>query len=369
MSARACPACASDALAVVERMPAERIAAAWARQDAWAGHDAADVLARVRADLGTDAVAFLRCRRCGVERADPPRAWSAANYPPESYDVAWDHLRALDFLRAEKPLRLLEIGCADGKFLERAAALGHRATGIDFGRAAVQAARARGLDAHVADVRQVAEMAGAEPFGAVAMFQVIEHLEAPDAVFHDIGRVAAPGALLLIGCPADRRYTRRVRHAERIGRSDFWDYPPQHVLRWTPDALRIFLARHGWRLEAAEYEPFTVAGAAAHLAAIDGRAGGWYARPLRRRVVTAAWRARLAAAQLRGRMTGIRLLAIARREEWPHASQRSKRSFLLPFPLLPRSSSCRGRHGAPVDEARAGGLSGTVEGWKRGRGP
>lgn len=311
MSARACPACRSDALVRVERMPAGHIAAAWAREDAWAGHDAADVLARVRADLGVDAVAFHRCARCGLEAADPPRAWSAANYPPEAYGLAWDHLRALELLAAEKPQRLLEIGCADGKFLERAAALGHRATGIDFSRAAVEAARARGLDAHVADVREVRGVAGAEPFGCVAMFQVIEHLEAPDDVFAAIGAAAAPGALLLAGCPADRRYTRRVRHAQRIGRSDFWDYPPQHVLRWTPEALRIFLGRHGWRMEMCEYEPFHLVGAAAHLTAMDA---GVSARPVRRRIATAAWLARLSAARLRRPMTGIRLLVAARRE-------------------------------------------------------
>lgn len=310
----ACPACRSDAVVEAERMPVARIAAAWARQEAWDGYDAADVLARVRADVGADSVAFLRCTRCGLEVADPPRAWSAGNYPPEAYGLAWDHLRALETLRARAPSRLLEIGCADGKFLERAAALGHPATGIDFSRAAVDAARARGLDAHVADVRQVRGFAGPEPFGCVAMFQVIEHLEAPDEVFGAIADVAAPDALLLVGCPADRRYTRRVRHPDRIGRSDFWDYPPQHVLRWTPDALRIFLGRHGWRVQSTEYEPFTVVGAAAHLAAVAGRAGGWYARPLLRRAATAGFVTRLAAAQLRRQMTGIRLLAVARRE-------------------------------------------------------
>jgi 2-polyprenyl-3-methyl-5-hydroxy-6-metoxy-1,4-benzoquinol methylase len=314
VSAPSCPACASLALEAVETMPVERIAAAWARQDAWAGYDAADVLARVRADLGVDAVAFLRCARCGVEAADPPRSWSAANYPPEAYGLAWDHLRALELLSVDRPLRLLEIGCADGKFLERAAALGHRATGIDFSVAAVGAARARGLDAHVADVRQVAQVAGAEPFGAVAMFQVIEHLEAPDAVFQALGGIVAPGARLLVGCPADLRYTRRVHHADRIGRGDFWDYPPQHVLRWNPDALRIFLGRHGWRMEISEYEPFHPVGAAAHLVGVDGKFGGWYARPVRRRVATAAWLARLLAARVRHRMTGIRLLVTARRE-------------------------------------------------------
>jgi len=295
-------------------MAAERIAAAWARQDAWAGSDPAEVLARVRADLGADAVVFLACAQCGVEFAHPPRAWSAANYPPEAYGLAWDHLRALSLLLGEAPLRLLEIGCADGKFLERAAALGHRATGIDFSRAAVDAARSRGLDTHVADVREVRAFAGPEPFSCIALFQVIEHLEAPDEVFDAISAVAAPGARLLVGCPADRRYTRRVPHPERIGHSDFWDYPPQHVLRWTPDALRVFLGRHGWRVTSTEYEPFTAVGAAAHLTALAGRAGRWIDRPVRRRIATAAYLARLAAARIRGPMTGIRLLAVARRE-------------------------------------------------------
>jgi 2-polyprenyl-3-methyl-5-hydroxy-6-metoxy-1,4-benzoquinol methylase len=312
----ACPACRADAVPDAERMPVERIAAAWARQDAWEGYDAADVLARVRADVGADAVSFQACPRCGLEFADPPRAWSAANYPPESYGLAWDHLRALSILRAETvPLRLLEIGCADGKFLERAAALGHRTTGIDFSRAAVDAARARGLDAHVADVGEVRAFAGPEPFGCIALFQVIEHLEAPDDVFDAISAVAAPGARLLVGCPADRRYTRRVGHPDRIGRSDFWDYPPQHLLRWTPDALRLFLGRHGWRVQSTEYEPFTLVGAAAHLTGLAGRAGGWIGNPLRRRAATAAYLARLSAARLRGKMTGIRLLTLARRDE------------------------------------------------------
>lgn len=314
MSGRACPACRSGAVAETERMPVDRIAAAWARQDAFAGFDPAEVRVRVRADVGADAIAFLRCARCGLEFADPPRAWSAGNYPPEGYGLAWDHGRALGLLRTEAPLRLLEIGCAAGAFLERAAALGHRATGIDFSAAAVEAARARGLDAHVADVREVRAFAGPEPFGCIALFQVIEHLEAPDEVFDAISAVAAPDARLLVGCPADRRYTRRVRHAERLGGSDFWDYPPQHLLRWTPDALRIFLGRHGWKVQSAECEPFDAVGAAAHLTALAGRAGGWIDRPLRRRAATLAYRARLAAARLRGPLTGIRMFAVARRE-------------------------------------------------------
>jgi SAM-dependent methyltransferase len=310
---RTCPACLSSALEQVERVSVDRIAAAWARQDAWRGVDATEVAARVSADLRTDAVAFLRCRRCGLESADPPRAWSADHYPPEEYGICWDHLRALDLLRREPPGLLLEIGCADGKFLEQAAALGHHVTGIDFAEHRVAAARARGVPAQVADVRQVAAVARVDRFDYLVMFQVIEHLEQPDEVFEAIGAIAAPRSLLVAACPAASRYTRRVPHADRIGRSDFWDYPPMHLLRWSEEGLRIFLARHGWRLERAECEPFSLIAAAAHLTATNGLAGGWYASPVRRRLETLAWMVRLLAERVRGPMTGIRLLAVARR--------------------------------------------------------
>jgi SAM-dependent methyltransferase len=301
---------------VVESARVEEIAAAWARQPHVRGAgDGARLVAGARADLGVDEVRFLRCGACGVELADPMRAWSAGNYPAEEYGLAFDHLRALEILSRTPRSRLLEIGCAEGAFLERAAALGHHATGIDFTAPAVEAARRRGLDAHVGDVAALrAVTGGAETFGAVAMFQIIEHLTDPDAVFAEIASVAAPGALLLVGCPSDRRYTRRVPHPERIGRSDFWDWPPQHTLRWSESSLRAFLGRHGWRVDSAEYEPFSALGAAAHVAGLRGAAGGWAERPLRRRMETARALAEVAAARAAGPLSGVRLLVAARKE-------------------------------------------------------
>jgi SAM-dependent methyltransferase len=309
-----CPACGGEEMRPGAAVPAAEVAAGWARQEAFRGVEPALVAARVRATLGTGEARFLRCGACGVERAEPARAWSAEHYPPERYGIAWDHLRALERLRRESPRRLLEVGCAEGEFLVAAAALGHRGTGLDFSAAAVERARARGLDAHAADLAALASVTRGERFGAVALFQVIEHLEDPDGFFALLGGAAAPGALLLAGCPAPRRYTRRVRHPERLGDSDFWDWPPHHLLRWTPAGLRAFLARHGWRVEGVEEEPFSAVGAAAHLAAVAGSAGGWYERPLRRRAATVGYRAALLAARARGRMTGIRMLAAAVRE-------------------------------------------------------
>lgn len=159
------------------------------------------------------------------------------------------------------------------------------------------------------DVRDVA--GGDGPFDTVCLFQVIEPLEDPDAIAETIGALAAREARLLDACPSDRRSTRRFPHAERLGESGFWDWPPQHTLCWTPDALARVLARHGWRVERIEREPFDARAAAAHLGAIDGLAEGWYGRPLRRR-----WEIvrRLARTARPPRDTsGLRMPALARR--------------------------------------------------------
>jgi SAM-dependent methyltransferase len=311
VSAAACPACWGTAWVRGAPRSTAVVADAWARQDAFRAVAPGEVLRRVAADVGDEHLRFDRCTGCGVERAEPPRCWSAEHYPREAYGVAWDHLRALDRLRGEPPLRVLEIGCADGAFLELLRRAGHRAVGIDFSADAVALARSRGLDARLADAAGAAAFAGAERFTAIALFQVIEHLADPDGVFEAISAVAAPGALLFVGCPAPERYSRAVPHRDRVGDSDFWDWPPQHVLRWTPEGLSRFLDRHGWRVGRVIEEPFDAVGAAAHLAAIDGIAGGWYDRPARRRAATVVHRLRLGLARLRRRLTGTRMLAIA----------------------------------------------------------
>lgn len=309
-----CPACGGDRASEVERADVATLARAWARQPHLAGvRSEARLAEEIREDLGVERVRFLACASCGLEFADPMRAWSAGHYPDEEYGLAFDHLHALELLDGLPPLRLLEIGCAEGAFLARAAALGHRVTGLDFTVRAVEEAQARGLDARVGDVAALrAALEPGDRFQAVVMFQIIEHLCDPAAVFRDIASVVAPRALLIVGCPSDRRYTRRVSHPDRVGRSDFWDWPPQHTLRWGDRSLRSFLARQGWRVERVEHEPFSLVGAAAHLAGLRG-AGSWAHRPLWRRAETLRALAEVAAARLSGPLSGVRLLVAARR--------------------------------------------------------
>jgi len=200
----------------------------------------------------------------------PCHTWSALHYPHEPHGLGWDHQQALAELTSMPPARVLDVGCADGQFLALAASAGHTVTGVDFSPEDIEASRRQGFEAYVADLsKDNALVAGNRRFDVITLFQVIEHLEAPDLVFEQLGRLAAPGASLMIGCPSSRRYTRAFQHPEMVGASDFWDCPPQHSLRWTPAALDAFAARHGWSVRHVAFEPVAPIHAAAHLAGLS----------------------------------------------------------------------------------------------------
>jgi SAM-dependent methyltransferase len=300
-----CPACQARAV-LSETLRTDLLAKFWARTQAHGSATAEQIADFVRSDIGSEAVEIYRCPACGLEFMKPAHTWRAAHYPQEPHSLGWDHAETLRALGEMGPQTVLDVGCATGQFLDQLVEQGHQATGIDFSAEDVAEAQARGREAFVADLsRQNALAEAGRRFSVITMYQVIEHLEQPDLVFEGISQVAAPDALLFVGCPSSKRYTRGFRHPELVGTSDFWDSPPQHVFRWTPEALRKFTARHGWQVERTAFEPLQPYHAAAHLAGL----GAYSGRPWARRAATLGYYLRLKTSDL----TGIRLFAAARR--------------------------------------------------------
>jgi SAM-dependent methyltransferase len=290
---RACVACRSAATDVAESIARSTLVDAWQREDR--ANNAGD-LARRRAEalesLLPPTIRFHRCRRCGLEMADPPSVWPAAAYPrDQSYPARWEFRRALDDL-GSAPVDLLEIGCGPGAFLDAARARGHRAVGIDFNDAAVAEARARGLSAFCGGFDELARHLPAGCFDAFVCFHVIEHVPDPDELLSALRGWARPGARLFLSCPGPRRFTRLIA-AQQAGRSDFWDYPPQHVLRWTLPALLALLTRHGCRIDAAMEEPFAWVAAASQIGVAQSLHARHVDHPVRRRISIASAYGRL----------------------------------------------------------------------------
>jgi SAM-dependent methyltransferase len=313
MTIRVCVACRRGDLENGDTVLAADVIAAWRRE--WqaggvpAGREPVDALL---ASL-PDRIQFYQCRHCGLAMADPSTVWSAAAYPrDQSYPFRWEFRRSLDDFGAVA-LDVLEVGCGTGQFLAAAAQDGHRGVGIDFSDSAVSEARARGVLAFCGGFDELAgHVDAALRFDAIACFQMIEHVADPDVLLSALGRWARPSGRLFLSCPGPRRFTRLI-DSQQVGQSDFWDYPPHHVLRWTLPALGALLERHGWATLAAIEEPFSLIAAASHIGVARAIDAGFVRSPLRRRAgIAAAWVRLLATPS---RHAGMSLYVTAERRE------------------------------------------------------
>jgi 2-polyprenyl-3-methyl-5-hydroxy-6-metoxy-1,4-benzoquinol methylase len=309
-----CVACRHAGATLSETIGASDVIAAWRREDqangatAVLGHRSDEMLS-----ILPERIEFYRCSRCGLQMAQPSTVWPAASYPrDQSYPVRWEFQQCVDDL-GSKPLDVLEIGCGTGHFLTAAAARGHRAVGIDFTGPAVAAAQARGARAFCGGFDELGRHVGADArFDVVVCFHVIEHLADPDALLTALAAWTRPNARLFISCPGPRRFTRLIRE-QQAGASDFWDYPPQHVLRWTLPALRAVAARHGWSVATAMEEPFSWVAAASQIGIAQSTYRQHLHRPLRRRLnIALAWMRLL---MNRDRRAGVALYVSATRVE------------------------------------------------------
>jgi SAM-dependent methyltransferase len=311
-----CVACGGGPLVIRERITRSELAAAWRREDD-AVSDVESARQRYQALLATlpPELQFDACPACGLQMASPQVVWSASMYPrDQSYPVRWEFQRAVDDL-GPTPVDVLELGCGTGHFLALAAECGHRAVGLDFSEPAVAQARARGLAAFCGGLEDLEQHLGRDAkFDAVALFHLIEHVADPAALLRAVAPWLRPRARIFVSCPGPRRFTRLIRD-QQAGASDFWDYPPQHVARWTLAALRAVLAGSGWRVTSAIEEPFSWVAAASQIGVARAIHKRQLDRPLvRRACIAAAW-VRLALEPRR--RYGVSLYATAVREAHP----------------------------------------------------
>jgi aminotransferase len=99
----------------------------------------------------------------------------------------------------------LDVGCGDGKIGASVAELGFRVTGIDVNRAAVDLARARGIDAFVADACSL-EQLGTEEFDCVLIQLVISIIGTHSdrrALLKSTVQKLRPGGLLLLSASGE----------------------------------------------------------------------------------------------------------------------------------------------------------------------
>lgn len=147
--------------------------------------------------------------------------------------------------------RVLEIGCMHGDFVQQATAAGYCAEGLDLSSTAVREAERRSvgrirhgtLDERIAD-RSV---------DAVAAFNVIEHMDAPQRFLDHTRRVLRPGGVLVLETPAQESLYHHVMFARgrlwsRRARVEVGLYPGTHIYKFGRDAWGRILRDRGFEV-------------------------------------------------------------------------------------------------------------------------
>jgi SAM-dependent methyltransferase len=209
---------------------------------------------------------MVRCARCAHVYLSPRPdvADLGVIYPANYYAFAsggnplvarlrrrWEagKVRLYRNLIGDGPRRILDVGCADGRFLELLRAFGGTGwelVGIDIDPAAVAECRRRGFEAHVARVEDFDPPGPG--FDAVLMLQLIEHVEDPAAVCHRVARLLRPGGCFVVETPNLAGIDYRLFHRSWWGHYHF----PRHWNLFTTASLSRMLAGAGLRIERSE---------------------------------------------------------------------------------------------------------------------
>ena len=134
--------------------------------------------------------------------------------------------------------RMLDIGCANGRFMLRMQQLGWQVQGVEFNQTAVDICGRNNLDVFHGEL----EDAGLEEntFDLITARHVIEHVPNPDAFIADIARLLKPGGRMHLRTPSSEALGRRIF-------GEFWyaNDAPRHLFLFSKQNLNMLAARHG----------------------------------------------------------------------------------------------------------------------------
>lgn len=141
---------------------------------------------------------------------------------------------------------LLDYGCNDGALLCCAKDRGFRAHGFEIGLA-LERCRARGLP-----VTDRLESFAPGSFDVIVLNQVMEHVDARDALLDRLRTLIAPGGKIVVACPNARSLRARLAHpllVRHAGLEERYRAFPIHLAYFDPSTLAALVTRRGFTVE------------------------------------------------------------------------------------------------------------------------
>lgn len=147
-------------------------------------------------------------------------------------------------------LKLLDIGCGVGGFLDFASKLGIECYGFDASGAQIE--QAQKAFPNVRRAESVADycdqIGGPREFDLITMWDVFEHIRTPDALLEEVSEHMAPDGLFYVSVPSGALNKIKVLFATIRNRENVGLIPWEHVFYYTPKSLALRLTRAGFHL-------------------------------------------------------------------------------------------------------------------------
>ncbi|SEM50023.1 Ubiquinone/menaquinone biosynthesis C-methylase UbiE [Sphingomonas gellani] len=156
--------------------------------------------------------------------------WDPAAYSANAAFVPALGAPVLALLDPKAGERILDLGCGDGVLTERIVASGAEVLGVDASAEMIEAARGRGIDAHVADGQALGFDAA---FDAVFSNAALHWMLDPQAVAEGVFRALRPGGRF-VGEMGGAGNVRTLRHALRDTVVAMGHVPPADHPQWYP---------------------------------------------------------------------------------------------------------------------------------------
>ena len=157
----------------------------------------------------------------------------------------WEHEVVKNSLSPQD--KVLEIGSAQGAFVERLKDEGFQATGLELNTKAVAIAKEKGLKVYGDTIQQHA-LTNEEAYDVVCSFQVMEHIADTKTVIDASITALKKGGKLIISVPNNHSF---IRHSP----NSILNMPPHHMCLWDEVSLTNLQKLFPLTLDTLAYEP------------------------------------------------------------------------------------------------------------------